>query len=398
MNKDTNPGKVAASGSKAIGFDGGVTTRNSSTNNEEIKMKKTDQPKSTTTEEKPNVAKKGSASSDVKANEDKSETIATKENDLSKNEISVPKKNKVKNKNASARPSWQEKLDDPNYTPKKKKIKVAGKEVEIDKPPKVLMIIWILILAELGLDLVTSAIAFLAFLKDPEVCCDVQINSGIGPLAVATPFFFLVMSELIFLLRAIVLFLGPNVMAGEDGDIENAPISKKIVCCRKWSPKFILWLVNFLTVINPFFGFAIAWMLMYQSDKTEALTVMGIELVTIILHFISVHLEKSAKSCHMKLIHGIIIIPLLATVGVNVWFVIHKGGVCYDSSLETFWYKGCEVCEDGSPAIADSEFISKCPTTLSGSNETTYEFFNILSLDSNTTCTGEKNVCWFSYE
>jgi hypothetical protein len=375
MITDKNPRNPAASGWNAPLADGGIPTGNSSAYKNKTKKKK---PKSATSVKNSNVTKKGSSSSDAKAKEDKSKIVASK-------------------KKIAARPSWQKILDDPDYTPEKKKIKVGGTEVEIDKPPKILMIIWILMLAELGLDLVTSAIAFLAFLKDPGMCCDVQINSGIGPLAVAIPFFFLVMSELIFLLRAIVLFLGPNVMAGEDGDIENVPISKKIVCCCKWSSKFIMLLVNFLTIINPFFGFAIAWMLIYQSDKTEALTVMGIELVTIILHFISVHLEKAAKSWHMKLIHGIIIIPLLATIGVNVWF-IHKGGVCYDSSLETFWYKGCEVCGDGSPAIADTEFISKCPTTLSGSNETTYEFFDLLSLDSNTTCTEEKKVCWFSYE
>jgi hypothetical protein len=133
---------------------------------------------------------------------------------------------------------------------------------------------------------------------------------------------------------------------------------------------------------------------MYQSDQTEALTVMGLEGATIILHFLSVYLEKAATTWYLKLMHSIIIIPWLATVGINVWY-INRGGVCYDALLETFWYKGCEICPDRMLPVNDT----LCPTTIlvDGVNETTYESYSIWDLDSATNCDEDALVCWFPF-
>jgi hypothetical protein len=276
----------------------------------------------------------------------------------------------------------------------KRQIKVGHKTVEIEQPPKTLLLIWALVSAELALDLVTTGIAFSAFLSAPGTCCGDSINNGPLPLVTTIPFFFLVIAELVFLLRAIMLTLFPSWMMNQAAEVDPEDQKKYCFCGCKWTPKYMMWLVNFLTVINPFFGFAIAWQLMYQSDITEALTVMGLELVTIILHFLSVYLEKAATTWKLKLMHSIIIIPWLATLGINVWY-INRGGVCYDTLLETFWYKGCEVCPSGMRPVNGT----LCPTTtlVDGVNQTTYESYQIWDLDSETNCDADALTCWFPY-
>ncbi|CAJ1945256.1 unnamed protein product [Cylindrotheca closterium] len=271
--------------------------------------------------------------------------------------------------------------------PKKRIIRVGHKTMEIEDPPKTLLLIWILMAAKLVLDLVTSAIAFTAFLEEPGLCCDTPINTGLGPLAVVIPFFILVLLELVFLLRSVVLTLFPWMMVS---DVED----QKKCSLTNWNAKFCVWMVNILTIINPYFGLGISWMLMYQSDKVEALTVMGLELATIILHFISVKLENAASNWLLKLMHASIVLPWLAGMSINVWY-INRGGVCYDSALETFWWKGCEICPSGLQPVNDT----LCPTTtlVNGTNVTTYEDIAIWDLGSATNCAADPQVCWFEY-
>ncbi|KAL3944759.1 MAG: hypothetical protein SGBAC_001178 [Bacillariaceae sp.] len=271
--------------------------------------------------------------------------------------------------------------------PKKRIVRVGHKTVEIEDPPKTLLLIWILMAAKLVLDLVTSTIAFIAFLEDPGLCCETPINTGLGPMAVVIPFFILVLVELVFLLRSVILTLFPYLAAA---DVEN----QKKCSITSWNAKFCVWMVNILTVINPYFGLGISWMLMYQSDKVEALTVMGLELATIILHFISVKLENAANTLPLKLMHGSIIIPWLAGMSINIWY-INQGGVCYDSALESFWYKGCEVCPSGLRPVNDT----MCPTTalVNGTNVTTYEDIPLWELSSKSNCVADTQVCWFEY-
>eukprot|EP00980_Cylindrotheca_fusiformis_P016840 scaffold5085_cov115-Cylindrotheca_fusiformis.AAC.5 len=259
--------------------------------------------------------------------------------------------------------------------------------------PLSLILVWVLVASELALDLVTSGIAFAAFLSESRDCCGVKINSGILPLGSTIPFFFLVVAELIFLLRAILLTVWPRAAMNEEESMDGE--GEKKGCYRgRWTPNFMVWIVNFLTIVNPFFGFAIAWMLLYLSDKQEALIVMGLETATVILHFLCIYLENAAKTVLAKLMHSIIIIPWLATVAVNVWY-LNQGGVCYDTVLETFWYRGCEICPNGMRPVNGT----LCPTTtlVDGVNQTTYETFKLWEMDSTSSCGGDNDVCWFSY-
>ena len=300
------------------------------------------------------------------------------------------KKNKENTKEKAKRKPKEKKKNSSNDgkpESSRRKISVGSKEIEIETPPKTLVLIWLLVAAELCFDLITSAIAFAAFLQEPEECCGETISTGATPLGSTISFLFLVIAELIFLLRAIKLTLWPNP------SIQEAEAETKSSCLRpsNWGPKFFIWLVNFLTVINPYFGLIIAWMLMYQSDKNEALTVMALEAVTIILHFLSVYIEKSAQTWKGKLLHGSVIIPWLATLSINIWY-LNQGGVCYDTSLKTFWYTGCEICANGERLVNGTW----CPVMTD--NTTTFEKAFIWELESDTFCEdGGNKVCWFDY-
>ena len=112
----------------------------------------------------------------------------------------------------------------------------------------------------------------------------------------------------------------------------------------------VLTVLNFLTLANPFFGCVIAWMLLYQSDKAEAFLVLGLEGVSIILHFVSVRLEGGLRTWYSKLIHSISLLPFLITVIIMLVY-LREGGVCYVVEEELFKFSGCEVCDDGTPPI-----------------------------------------------
>lgn len=348
--------------------------------------------KHTVPESTKSISKKGKPKKSKSKEIDKVPAAAKEK---SKADATSAKASASKSKNKVA-PKEKETARDADMTKQssKRQIKVGHKTVEIEQPTKTLILIWLLVAAELGLDLVTTGIAFTAFLSEPGDCCNEPINSGALPLGATIPFFFLVIAELIFLLRAIMLTLWPGWMTNQAEDMDPEEQKKKCCCGGKWTPKFMMWLVNFLTVINPFFGFAIAWMLMYQSDKDEALIVMGLEGATIILHFLSVYFEKAATTWKLKLMHSIIIIPWLATLSINVWY-INREGVCYDALLETFWYKGCEICPNGMRPVNDT----LCPTTtmVDGVNQTTFESYNFWDLDSATNCDTGSQVCWFPY-
>ena len=67
----------------------------------------------------------------------------------------------------------------------------------------------------------------------------------------------------------------------------------------------------------------------------------------------------------------------------------------YDTSLQTFWYRGCEICDDGEPLINGT----MCAIGVDENNETIYDTPPIWELESNSTC--EENitkVCWFPYD
>ncbi|KAL3912404.1 MAG: hypothetical protein SGARI_001176, partial [Bacillariaceae sp.] len=99
--------------------------------------------------------------------------------------------------------------------------KEVGRGLQVEAvPPKSLVLIWILMAAELGFDLVTTIIAFIATLGQQE-CCGHTIYLGPLPLTTTVPFFLLILAELSFLGRAILLTLWPSIF-GNDVDDSDA--------------------------------------------------------------------------------------------------------------------------------------------------------------------------------
>jgi len=281
---------------------------------------------------------------------------------------------------------------------------IGNRAIDYETPPRSLVAIWAVIGIELTLDLITTAISFISFVQEPLLCCGDQIQHDNFHLGVTIPFFFLIVAEISFLFRAIFLSLWPRSTYTMDGEVtiedeeeiassDRAGIGK-LMCCIDWSPKYIFWMVNLLTIINPYFGFFITWILMYQSDKNEALIVMGIEAASILLHFVAVHLENSAPTLKLKLMHMLAILAWLATIVMTFWY-LQQGGVCYNSEISNFGFQGCEICPDGSKPIDGP----KCPYTqvFRGRNVTTYELVVGWTLKHSTICEEDLQMCWYIY-
>jgi len=335
-------------------------------------------------------------------------------------------------------------------------------------PPKSLVLIWILMAVELGFDLITTGIAFWSTLGS-EPCCGYTVYMGPLPMTTSIPFFFLIIAEITFLIRAILLTLWPSVFEAsrvaahgrddtdnsndndekdqvgfevtlaiikgkttKDGDDEDDSVvdgdGKKLdgttttkeddvtrkdddddkaeneqkqspesatttttadanitiaaedlynkdeedpefvdeemssnskqrnknssscfrrACCcfLRWNARMVLTVLNLLTLANPFFGCLIAFILLYQSDKTECFVVLGIESLSIVLHFVSVRMEGGLRTWWSKLLHSVAILPFLVTV-VLVLVYIREGGMCYSVESELFLFSGCEVCPE----------------------------------------------------
>jgi hypothetical protein len=153
------------------------------------------------------------------------------------------------------------------------------------------------------------------------------------------PFLVLVLAELTFLVRAIILTLWPSIMLGGDDDTETDDLEDskngrpkrsafyRYGCCfLRMKARVALQIVNFLILLNPFFGCIIAWILMYQSNKSSSFWVLGLEGGSLILHFVSVYLEGSFKTCKQILFHSIPVVPFLVSIGLVLYY-LKQGGV-----------------------------------------------------------------------
>jgi hypothetical protein len=274
-----------------------------------------------------------------------------------------------------------------------------GEDSLVYKPPsKTLLIIWSVVGAELILDLVTTIIAFKSLMSDGE-CCGEKIELGGLPLGITIPFFLLIVLELACLLYVIKLTL---FKSNEDHAAEEEALQAKANADTntnetnnnnavttgglRWeqSPATGGWMspltggggvnlgelgtmpgtprhsafwfriINWLVMLNPFFGFMVAWMLLYQSDKVDSFTVLGLEAASLLLHWGSIYLEGQKQTWCSLAIHMIPAIPFGVTV-IVILVYLNEGGVCYLVDKEVFWYEGCAVCPDGS--IPDAEGI-----------------------------------------
>lgn len=340
------------------------------------------------------------------------------------------------------------------------------------QPPKTLVFIWVLMAVELGFDLVTTIIAFAAtYATGDQYCCGHTIYLGPLPLSTTVPFFLLILAELSFLGRAILLTLWPSIFASDDtssttseedegfevklsnkstsastadgkdedsrgsereevqagasvklqvghspnndDEVEEATarpknrkggLGKFLCCCLRWNAKLTLTALNMLTLLNPFFGCLIAWMLLYQSDKNEAFVVLGLEGFSIILHFISVRLEGGLKTWCSRLIHSVTILPFLISVTLILVY-LREGGVCYDVQRQLFLFSGCAVCPD---TLAPPDLDGMCgDTALEGSGGLAEDFGslqwnNIGSLAErgayqDSYCSETTNFCFYTF-
>lgn len=131
-------------------------------------------------------------------------------------------------------------------------------------------------------------------------------------------------------------------------------------------------LLSFMVLLNPFFGCLIAWILLYQSDRTDAFIVLGFEGGALILHYVAVWLEGCIDGFVTFLIHGLLpLVPFGTAIGL-VFLYLKEGGVCYIVEESLFRFTGCEVCVDGYPPVNGTCFLQ---------NGTSYEFVRSTILD-----------------
>lgn len=224
-----------------------------------------------------------------------------------------------------------------------------------ETPPKSLLLIWVVVAVELAFDLGSTVIALVALVDEGE-CCGERIELGPIPMTVTIPFFFLVLAELAFLFRAVIITMWPSIMASDvtDGDLairrERNCFQRWFCCYLPWKAKIILQILNCLVLLNPFFGCIVAWMLLYQSDKVEAFIVLGLEAGSMLLHFLSVYLEGSCKTWKQVAFHSIPLIPFIFSVGL-VLFYLRQEGVCYLVDKRIFSFTGCELCLNDLPPV-----------------------------------------------
>eukprot|EP00538_Stauroneis_constricta_P004368 CAMPEP_0119561398 /NCGR_PEP_ID=MMETSP1352-20130426/17466_1 /TAXON_ID=265584 /ORGANISM="Stauroneis constricta, Strain CCMP1120" /LENGTH=802 /DNA_ID=CAMNT_0007609589 /DNA_START=367 /DNA_END=2775 /DNA_ORIENTATION=- len=255
---------------------------------------------------------------------------------------------------------------------------------DIKTPPKSLVIIWVVVSLELVLDLVTTIISFIALVEDSD-CCGSTIDLGPWPRAVTIPFFVLIVIELCFLARAIKLTLCPDL---------HRPPSRNSVnwfCrCMRWNAKTVFKIINFMVLINPFFGSVVAWILLYQSSKTECFTVLGLEAASLLLHFISIWLEGDEQTICSLIFHCIPVVPFFVSV-VIILIYLNQGGVCYLVEEALFWYSGCQLCPNGSPPTPDG-MCQIGNTTNATFVEATRDM-----LVFGQYCSETENFCFFEY-
>jgi len=280
-------------------------------------------------------------------------------------------------------------------------IRMKKKKKE-EKLPRTLVLIWIIVAAELGFDLATTIIAFLSFVREAN-CCGKPIELVLGniSLGLTIPFFGLVMIELLTLIRIIFLTLWPSASSDDDHDDAKSVGKTNFVrcCCNclKMNAKALMRTLNYLFILNPIFGCVIAWMLMYQSDRREAFTVLGLEGISLILHFASICVEGSFRTFKQIAFHLTPLIPFFVSIGM-VGYYIKQGGVCYLPEEKLFRFYGCEICNvAGTPEPCAKGFVDlwgggEIPNSLQ-------DIGNIITkrTQQSTYCSAEVNFCFFDY-
>lgn len=232
------------------------------------------------------------------------------------------------------------------------------------------MAIWMVVSAKLILDLVTTIIAFVTATQEFD-CCGESIDlKGSQVLGFTIPFFLLILLELGVLVVTIKQGLfGELQETGHENDGPFAFLGDN----RKQQ------FINGLLLFNPFFGFFMAWMLLYQSSRRECLAVLGIEAVSLVLHYVTIYLEGHKQTRLSLAIYSLPVIPFVVTV-IAIVVYMQRGGVCYLADEEMFWYEGCKICPDDT---LPDEATGLC----SDGSETIFGGY----------CSDDVSFCWFAY-
>jgi uncharacterized Tic20 family protein len=222
-----------------------------------------------------------------------------------------------------------------------------------------LVLVWMMTCGELTLDLITTIISFRA-ISGGATCCDEPVEFGKMPMIVTVPFLFLILLELALLVYCIRLTMfGKTKEASsseEAGDkaLEDEEVAKKRSVWSVLRPNgtksaqdgaIVIHTINFLVLLNPFLGCFVAWMLLYQTSKREAFYVLGLEGLSILLHWFSVYLEGHKQTKWSIALHVSPLLPFLVTV-IVILVYWGFGGVCYLEEEQMFRYEGCHVCAD----------------------------------------------------
>ena len=242
-------------------------------------------------------------------------------------------------------------------------------------PSRTILIVWMLVGAELILDVVTTIISFVVMMQE-STCCGEELDLGALPLAITIPFFVLILAELCMLAMAIKQYLFTSRAQMERQAAARAE-EDETSCTAFLGKTFYQKMMNGLLLLNPFFGFLVAWLLLYQSNKNESLIVLGLEGASLLLHFLSIYLEGNKQTRGTIAVHCLPIIPFLATL-IVILVYLQVGGVCYLVEDTLFWYEGCHVCSDGTLPVD-----GVCPDGTEG---------NVQSY-----CSEETSFCWFPY-
>ena len=233
-------------------------------------------------------------------------------------------------------------------------IEAQRSKKKFERPPRSLVLIWLLVAGEMGFDLATTSVAFRSLLDDDR-CCGKRIDMGQMPMSVTIPFFCLVSTEIALLLRAIILTLFPSLGEAEykpNGEVyRRSTFMHYVCCCLRLEVAVIMRILSIVVLLNPFFGCVIAWILLYQSNRKEAFMVLGFEGGSLLLHYISVMIEGAIVNLWTLFLHGLIpLIPFSVAIGLTM-FYLKQGGVCYLVADKVFLFNGCEVCLDGYPPV-----------------------------------------------
>ena len=241
-----------------------------------------------------------------------------------------------------------------------------------------LLVIYCCLLLATLIDLATTVIGFVIWARQGD-CCGEQIQfSKYFIWCSSVPLFVLILVELVLWGKGVQLLILYRPRYGRNtqgtalstrtlsidahaqrtdyapGAVGGGPtksgnnLSKKV---SRWTATFVAGIINAVTVFNPFFACVVAWMLLYQTSKLECFFVLGLEGVSLLLHFLSVWIVDQGKlSWKMTVFHSLPILPFIVILILTLVF-LEQGGVCYLVDEEKFWYDGCRLCDNGEPPI-----------------------------------------------